>query len=99
MTSNGISRSGVGLAVDREGDADAAEQQLGLAAAIVEHVRRDLAEPGGQLRIGRADRRPRPFISSNASPPTCLLPVGLNTAARPGSNGRVASLAPIDKPE
>ncbi len=35
----------LGFAVDREGDADAAEQQLGLAPPIVEHVVGNLAEP------------------------------------------------------
>ena len=49
----------VGLAIDREGDADAAEQQLGLAAAEVEHVGRDLAEPARQLGIGRPHRAVR----------------------------------------
>ena len=55
MTSNGISRSvRVGFAIDREGDADAAEQQLGFAPAIVEHVGGHLLEPARQLAIGRA---------------------------------------------
>ena len=44
----------VGLAVDREGDADAAEDQLGLAAAVVEHVGRHIVEPARELAIGRA---------------------------------------------
>ena len=35
----------IGVAVDREGDADAPEQELGLAPAVVEHVRRNAAEP------------------------------------------------------
>ncbi len=35
----------VGLAIDREGDADAAEQELGLAPPIVEDIVRDLGEP------------------------------------------------------
>ena len=57
MTSNGISRSWrVGLAIDREGDADAAEQQLGLAPAVVEHVGRDFGEPARQLAIGGPQR-------------------------------------------
>ena len=71
MTSNGISRSWrLGLAIDREGDADAAEQQFGLAAPVVEHVRADLAEPRGQLGIGRADLPVGPvhLIESNAQP-------------------------------
>ena len=44
----------VGLAIDREGDADAAEDQLGLAPPVVEHVGRHLGEPARQLAIGRA---------------------------------------------
>ena len=46
----------VGLAVDREGDADAAEQELGLAPAVVEHVGRHFGEPARQLAIGGAQR-------------------------------------------
>ncbi len=37
----------VRLAIDREGDADAAEQHLRLAAAVVENVGRHLGEPAG----------------------------------------------------
>ena len=44
----------VGLAVDGEGDADAAEDQLGLAPPVVEHVRRHLGEPARKLAVGRA---------------------------------------------
>ena len=44
----------VGLAIDREGDADPAEEELGFAAAVVEHVGTHLAEPRGQRGIGRA---------------------------------------------
>ena len=44
----------VGLAVDREGDADPAKDQLCLAPPIVEHVGRHLGEPTRQLAIGRA---------------------------------------------
>ena len=40
-------------AIDREGDADAPEQQFRLATAEVEDVRFDLAEPVRQLGIGR----------------------------------------------
>ena len=46
----------LGIAVDRKGDADAAEEQLRLAPAEVEHVRRNLAEPVRQLGIGRPNR-------------------------------------------
>ena len=42
----------VGLAVDREGDADAAKQQLGLAPPVIEHIGRNLAQPAGQFAIG-----------------------------------------------
>ena len=44
----------IGLAVDREGDADTAEDQLGFAASVVEHVGRHLGEPARELAIGRA---------------------------------------------
>ena len=40
------------LAIDREGDADAAEQQFRLAAAVVQHVGPDVAQPFGQFGIG-----------------------------------------------
>ena len=46
----------LGVAIDRKGDADAAEQELRLAPAVVEHVGRDLAEPVLQLGIGRPHR-------------------------------------------
>ena len=45
---------GFGVAIDREGDADAAEQQLGFLAAIFERLRRRLLQPAGQFLIGRA---------------------------------------------
>src|SRR5262245_3867202 len=35
----------IGLAIDREGDADALEDQVRLAPAMVEHLGRNLAEP------------------------------------------------------
>ena len=44
---------GVGLAVNGEGDADAAEDEFGFAAAVIENVGRDLLEPLRQLAIGR----------------------------------------------
>ena len=46
----------LGVAIDRKGDADAAEEQLRLAAAEIEHVRRDLAQPMRQFGIGRPHR-------------------------------------------
>ncbi len=42
----------LGLAIDREGDADAAENELGLAPSIVEHVGRHFPEPARKLAIG-----------------------------------------------
>ena len=70
MMSNGISRSWASaFAVDREGDADAAEQELGLAPAIVEHVVRNFGEPARQLAIGRAHRARRCRSSRRTRPP------------------------------
>ena len=46
---------GFGVAIDREGDADPAEQQFRLLAAIFEGVRRRLLQPAGELLIGRAE--------------------------------------------
>ena len=46
---------GFGVAIDGEGDADPAEQQFRLLAAIFEGVRRRLLEPAGELLIGRAE--------------------------------------------
>ena len=43
------------VAVDREGDADAPEQQLGLAAAGVEMLRGRRVEPGLELAVGLAN--------------------------------------------
>ena len=61
MMSNGISRSvAVGLAVDGEGDADAAEQKLGLAPAVLQHLGRDLPKPAGQVPDRRAGSALRP---------------------------------------
>ena len=47
---------GVGFAIDREGDADPAEQQFRLAPALVEHVVGNLPEPVRQLAVGRTQR-------------------------------------------
>ena len=44
---------GVGLAVNGEGDADAAENEFGLAAPVIENVGRHFLEPLRQLAIGR----------------------------------------------
>ena len=69
----------VRLAIDREGDADAAEQHLGLAPAVVEDVGRHLGEPAGQLAIGGPQRpvatphlveRDAPWFSRVARPRT-----------------------------
>ena len=43
---------GFGIAIDGKGNADAAEQQLGLLAAIFERLGRRLLEPARQLLIG-----------------------------------------------
>src|SRR5439155_19370752 len=43
---------GVGFAVDRKGDADAPEQDLRFAPAVVQHVRPHIGEPAKQLAIG-----------------------------------------------
>lgn len=45
---------GFGIPIDREGDADAAKQELGLLAAIFERLGRRLLEPARQLLIGGA---------------------------------------------
>ena len=58
--SNGISRSGIAaVAIDRESDADAAEQQLRLAAAAVEHIGRQVLQPSVQAGIDRSERAVR----------------------------------------
>ena len=44
---------GFGVAIDRKGDADPAEQQFGFLAAIFQRVRRRLLEPAGELLVGR----------------------------------------------
>ena len=62
MVSNGIRRSAPGfVAVDGEGDADAVEQQVGLAALLGNALGRGFGEPVGEraemrahLAIGRA---------------------------------------------
>ena len=46
------------VAVDREGDADAAEQQVGLSPPRLEQFRRDVIEPARQPLVDR----PRPAI-------------------------------------
>ncbi|OIQ76465.1 hypothetical protein GALL_418550 [mine drainage metagenome] len=46
---------GFGIAIDRKGNADPAEQQLRLLAAIFEGVRRRLLQPAGELLVGRAN--------------------------------------------
>ena len=46
----------LGVAIDRKGNADAAEEMLGFTAAEIEHVWRDFTQPARQLRIGRPDR-------------------------------------------
>ena len=46
---------GFGIAIDREGDADPAEQQLRFLAAIFQGVGRRLLQPAGELLVGRAE--------------------------------------------
>jgi hypothetical protein len=46
---------GFGIAIDGEGDADPAEQQLSFLPAIFQSVRRRLLEPSGELTIGHAE--------------------------------------------
>ena len=80
------------VAVDREGDADAAEEQLGLAAAGVEDLGGRLVEPLLQVPRRRSGRPPaplrRPFISSNAARPiagsACLFAASLDARCVPG---------------
>src|SRR6516165_7286645 len=44
-----------GIAIDRDGDADAPKQQFGLAPAMLEDLGRDLRQPRCKFRIGGAD--------------------------------------------
>ena len=53
------------LGVDGEGDADAPEEQLGLAPAQLELALRRLREPVVHEPVGRRARRPARVISSN----------------------------------
>ncbi len=46
---------GRGVAIDGEGDADPAEQQFRLLAAIFQGVRRRLLQPAGEFLVGRAE--------------------------------------------
>ena len=43
---------GFGVAIDGEGDADSAEQQLRFLAAIFQGIRRRFLEPAGKLLVG-----------------------------------------------
>jgi hypothetical protein len=45
-----------GVAIDRKRNADAPKEVLGLAAAEIEHVRGDFAQPMPQLGVGRPHR-------------------------------------------
>src|SRR6185437_10731744 len=67
-----------GIAVDRKGNADAAEQEFCFAPTEVEYVGLDLSEPVGKRRIGRPHRAaavPNARISSNIVAPA--RPAGL----------------------
>ena len=68
ITSNGNQPFlGFGVAIDGKGDADPAEQQLRLLAAIFQGVRRRLLQPAGELLVGRAEVAAGPihFIERN----------------------------------
>ena len=64
---------GIRLAVDREGDADAPEQELGLAAAMFQHVGRQVAQPVLEARIDRPHpaARFRHFVECNCHSCPC----------------------------
>src|SRR5690606_30211879 len=65
------------LAVDGEGDADAAEQKLRLLAPLIKQVRRRIVEPLFQRLIAGLQPSPKPTISSKAPgfmcPPACAV--------------------------
>ena len=71
----------IGVAIDREGDADAPENELGLAPAVVEDIGRNAGEPGLELFVRRADAavRPRHLVKRQRHPapgnPFGLLPI------------------------
>jgi len=46
---------GFGVAIDREGDPDPAEQQLRFLAAILQRFRGRLLQPSGELMVSRAE--------------------------------------------
>ncbi len=46
---------GLGVAIDGKGNADPAEQQFRLLAAIFQGVRRRLLQPAGELLVGRTE--------------------------------------------
>ena len=81
----------IGMAVDREGDADAPEQELGLLAAVIEHSGRNFLEPAAELGIGRAHRPVGPghLIERNRH----RAPTRPRAIARPGAS-LAASHAP-----
>ena len=58
---------GLGFAIDRKGDADAAEQQLGFLAPIFQSIRRRLLQPERKLFIGgtQCAVRPEHLVESN----------------------------------
>ena len=58
---------GLGVAIDGKGDADPAEQQLRLLAAILQRLRRRLLQPAGEFLVGRTDVAAGPihFIERN----------------------------------
>ena len=58
---------GFGVAIDGKGDADPAEQQFRLLAAIFQRIRRRLLQPAGEFLVGRTEVAVGPvhFIERN----------------------------------
>ena len=81
------------LAIDREGDADAAEQKFRLAAALLQDVGRDLRRASRPVPDRPGGSSPSvPFISSNATDHR-RLPVG-RTSRSPMPLGTMSSCKP-----
>ena len=82
----------VGLAIDREGDADALEDQLRLAPAVIEHLGRDLGRASATVRHRAGVRTRRRPSSRQKRPPLCMPPGAACALESPGIV--VASRAP-----
>ena len=78
---------GVGFAVDRKGDADAPEQDLRFAPAVVQHVRPHIGEPAKQLAIGgpKASVAAFHFVERDYHSSPCT-PSSPSSRARPDPN-------------